>query len=664
MNMSLRTKIGLAFASVLLAVGLFVLFFVRADVEQIVYDAEARQVDNVLDLMELNLQGRYQSLLMDKLEAVEQRKAALRRISGLALSAMSRFAAARDAGRMDPPMATDYALSVIENLELSPDRYLFALSPEGRIVASSDADLLGRSLAGFRDIKGRELTGEVADAATTFGETMAIIEFAVHGQPSRKVCLVSDAPTWGWLLVAAVELEDLAREQQRRIADIIAVFGETLSEITLAETGSVMLFDDQGEVLAAPAGLPSEAARRFAQEHAGADRAGQASFTFRAADEDYLAELRSFRSLGWRVAALVPVEELADEPREIVTYLTLVLALAFAVGGLVAIVMAGRISRPLMRLAGYAEHVHEQDFTAADAEPTPLLAELARRHSDEVGRLAESFLFMERSLKERVRELMEATAQAQAIESELTIAREIQQGLLPKIFPPYPDRPEIDLHAHLDSAREVGGDLYDFFFLDENRLCFVAGDVAGKGVPASLFMAITMALLKQAVEYEPDPARIIARVNDALSHDNPSGMFVTLFLGVLDLRDGGIEYVNAGHNPPAIVGGAGVDYLRGPSGPMLGAFADMPYEKKTASLEPGQAILVYTDGITEAMNPEHALFGEERLTNVLHDVTAAPSREVVQAILAAVEAHAAGADQSDDITVLCLRRSKTPGEHR
>lgn len=172
---------------------------------------------------------------------------------------------------------------------------------------------------------------------------------------------------------------------------------------------------------------------------------------------------------------------------------------------------------------------------------------------DEVGDLAASFASMKDALKKHIADLTTATAARERIESELRIARDIQMSILPKIFPPFPDRAELDVFAAIVPAREVGGDLYDFFFVDGHRFCFLIGDVSGKGVPAAFFMAVTKTLIKVVAEREPDPGRILTTVNDELSADNDSCMFVTLFLAILDTRTGRLEFGNAGHNAPLLL---------------------------------------------------------------------------------------------------------------
>ena len=242
------------------------------------------------------------------------------------------------------------------------------------------------------------------------------------------------------------------------------------------------------------------------------------------------------------------------------------------------------------------------------------------------------------------------------IEGELNAAREIQMSMVPKMFPPFPDRPEFELSAVLEPAKEVGGDFYDFFFVDHNHLVFLLGDVSGKGIPASLFMAVTKTLLKAVADGDTDVDQVLFKVNNELSEGNDMSMFATVFCGIIDTRTGKMEYSNAGHNPPVLCRRAGnPEYLETQGSLAIGSFEDSPYIKETLTLGIGDTIILYSDGVTEAMNKEEALFSEERLLTSLREVNGQHPNELLKRILADVHGHAAGAPQSDDITILALQ---------
>jgi sigma-B regulation protein RsbU (phosphoserine phosphatase) len=242
------------------------------------------------------------------------------------------------------------------------------------------------------------------------------------------------------------------------------------------------------------------------------------------------------------------------------------------------------------------------------------------------------------------------------IEGELNAAREIQMSMVPKMFPPFPDRPEFDLSAVLEPAKEVGGDFYDFFFVDQHHLAFLLGDVSGKGIPASLFMAVTKTLLKAESGEEIGVNQMLSRVNDELCEGNDMSMFATVFCGIVDTRTGEMEYSNAGHNPPVLIRRAGNPEFLPTSGALpLGAFECSPYSSGTLTLGKGDTLVIYSDGVTEAMNKEEKLFTEERLLRTLRQVNGSPTDELIKKILADTHGFAADAPQSDDITILALK---------
>ncbi|HBA56156.1 MAG: SpoIIE family protein phosphatase [Syntrophorhabdus aromaticivorans] len=243
------------------------------------------------------------------------------------------------------------------------------------------------------------------------------------------------------------------------------------------------------------------------------------------------------------------------------------------------------------------------------------------------------------------------------IKGELKAAREIQMGILPKIFPPFPDRPEFDLYAVIEPAREVGGDFYDFFFTDKDHLCFIIGDVSGKGVPASLFMAVTKTLIKARALTGAPPDQILGAVNDELSQDNPSAMFATVFCGILNIRTGDVYYANGGHNPPYIVTPDGriTPLAATDPGPIVGALDGITYRCDKVRLRPGDSIFLYTDGVSEAMDRSESFFTTSRLEEGLVSLAGKPIRETIRGIAEGVTVFCDGAEQSDDITLLMLR---------
>ena len=281
---------------------------------------------------------------------------------------------------------------------------------------------------------------------------------------------------------------------------------------------------------------------------------------------------------------------------------------------------------------------------------------LPQVHSkDEIKDLHDSLAYMQKSLSAYVSELKETTAHKERIESELSIAREIQMGMIPKIFPPYPDRNDVDLHAILHPAKEVGGDLYDFY-MDGNRLYFLIGDVSGKGVPASLFMAITRSLFRTLSHQVDSPAKIVAEMNNSISNSNESNMFVTLIVGILDLSTGKMKICNAGHNPPILIHpDKHVSFLEFPTQIFVGVIDSSTYTDTEITLEKGSKLFLYTDGVTEAENAEKELYGDEKLQKLLSDNASSDVRTIVDVIVTSIADHVQEAEASDDLTILLIQ---------
>jgi sigma-B regulation protein RsbU (phosphoserine phosphatase) len=263
-------------------------------------------------------------------------------------------------------------------------------------------------------------------------------------------------------------------------------------------------------------------------------------------------------------------------------------------------------------------------------------------------------------------ELERATEAKKLLEQELGIAREIQMSTLPQIFPPFPERPEIDLHAIMIPAKYVGGDLYEFFFVGEDNLFFVIGDVSGKGVPAALFMTMALAVIRSHVIAGRSPSETLRRSNNVLALRNERCTFVTIFCGLLDTKTGRMRYANGGHNPPVLMDGeGGVRFLEA-EGTAIGAIEGLEFEERELVLQPDQGLFLYTDGVTEAINVKEELFLDERLIDTLKVRHRSFSAEqIITRVHKHLDEFVGAAPQFDDITALALfYRSKpaTNGE--
>ncbi|NCQ16988.1 MAG: serine/threonine protein phosphatase [Ignavibacteria bacterium CG_4_8_14_3_um_filter_37_9] len=349
----------------------------------------------------------------------------------------------------------------------------------------------------------------------------------------------------------------------------------------------------------------------------------------------------------WSLGVMIPEDELMADLNSLTRYI-LIYNLMGAILLIIAITfLANRITRPLTKLAAATDQIAAGNFEVVIPE----------MHSkDEVSHLAASFNFMKISLRQYIDNLMETTAAKQKMESELKIAHEIQMGILPKIFPPFPDRSEFDIYAVIEPAKEVGGDFYDFFLLENSFLYFSIGDVSGKGVPASLFMAVTKTLIKASTTIDLPLDEIISKVNNDLCRENDSSMFVTIFFGRINLRTGELDFVNAGHNLPYIIPlNGGVKKIEKTGDIAVGIVDKYEYQLAKVVLADNDTLFLYTDGITEAQNISDELYSDKRLEEFLQTQKLSSAKELVINSVKEVKRFVVSAPQSDDITSFVLK---------
>jgi len=348
----------------------------------------------------------------------------------------------------------------------------------------------------------------------------------------------------------------------------------------------------------------------------------------------------------WSIGVIYPEKEMFASLRQINIILICLIIVGLFLLSLFTVKIIQKLTSPLKHFAESARLIAAGDFNVQ-------LPEI--KTQDEMKELYNSFSYMQKELAEYIVSLKDTTAAKEKIESELRIASEIQMAMIPHIFPPFPDLPQVDVFAVLKSAKEVGGDLYDFFVIDGNKFCFAIGDVSGKGVPASLFMAVTRTLVRSISDKETSPSVIVSTLNKSLSSNNESSMFVTFFLGVLDLTTGELRYSNAGHNPPVVIreNGAVVMFDKTKYIP-VGLFEDFEYGELSLQLEHGDKIFLYTDGVNEAENIENKLFGDDNLMKVIGENVNASPRDLIHNMEVRLAEHVKGHTQSDDITMMTI----------
>jgi len=671
---SLKTKISFFVAIVLLVTAAALVYFTYRDVGYAMFRSEEAAARNVLGLLELNIKGEYRKLLSDKIETMTLRRQRLKYEAYVAASVLKACHTVAIDRRISDREAQERALNWIRSFPLE-DMNLFVFNNNGQILAHQNPAIDGTFITFMRDIKDRNIAEVMNSSVLKTEGDYAVFSWKNPGEEStnssgsKKLAFFLPYPQWHMTLCSVIDISDMEAEASRELEKILSMLRLTFADIKIAKSGSVFLFVVNKNMLIPPADFSIQDYRSITNAQTGnpllddlmiAAKSERKSIRFLShLSEDrriMQAYTRYFGTLDWFIVAMAPVQEIKAPADSLVSRQSMIIAMIFIASLTVTFLLVARISRPLNRLAAYAKELPSHDFTVAEDKAESSIDDLPSKSKDEVGRLAEAFIFMKAELKKNIRHLMETTAVKERIESELNLAREIQLGILPKIFPPFPEHSEFDLHATLRPAKEVGGDLYDFFFIDDDHLCFSVGDVSDKGVAAALFMVITRTLIKTRAQEGLAVDDIMFHINNTLSADNPKTMFVTLIVGILDIHTGEVRYANGGHNPPIIISGdQGSYYAESLSGPFLGVKADIPYQEIVLSLKPGDAILLYTDGVTEAMNPKKEVFSEERLLFEAECLRDRSAVDIINNLLVRIAQHAESEPQSDDIALMVLR---------
>ncbi len=349
-------------------------------------------------------------------------------------------------------------------------------------------------------------------------------------------------------------------------------------------------------------------------------------------------------STGWSFGVIFPADELLSDLLDFLKKLAIIFGISVLTLFVITILITRKFTRPIIRLVEATRRIGQGDFNAQLPKP---------RSKDEIAQLTNAFASMQVELVNFVDTLQEATVAKEKIESELNVAHTIQMGMLPKGFV---TREDWDLYAVLEPARAVGGDLYDFFFLDPDHLCIAIADVAGKGVPASLFMMVTRTLLRAKAVAGLPLAEVITGINKELCQDNPHQMFVTFFAGVIDLRTGVMEFCNCGHSHPWFMSTDGkLRTLKFLSGLPLGIFDSVAYKSSEFIFHPGELLLLNTDGVPDALALSDEFFGDARLAQTLSEFAGMTAKQTTQSLIRRVQQFASGAEPADDITILALK---------
>ncbi len=646
MSFSLRSKLFLLVGLAVAFTALPVIFFSREHITETSVAHEREAFANTLSLVEDGLSVRYLHLLTSEVAAVLDRKTDLRQ----------------------------YAELISKGMDISDEDWMEFFNLWRRVLAEQGYHIAVFGRQGEAVIKDRLIEQATAEGVLDFKgqpvRTMTIPELRRNSQEQFAVVRGADPLVDGdlplllffmpvkeeWMLVLASPVADT--ESGRKLLEERMLLATQERLESLESTGaSIAILNSKGEYLAGGSGGP--ALRSIPEDVLAKIRKGS-HVEGMTKDGSSLYRLAYFKALDWYVMASIPMAAITGPAETLTRRLLIAAAVLLVVSLLLTLVLTVKILFPLRLLTEKTGKIAAADLSSG--QEGLLLADTAKglpvERKDEVGKLALSFVNMARALSENIRKLVETTAVSQRMQGELSAARDIQMGILP---PPdsAPSGGSCAVAAFLQPAKEVGGDLYDFFTAPDGRQVVVIGDVSDKGVPAALFMSMTVTLVRYAIAEGLSCAEAMERINDRLAENNPSCMFVTLFIGLFDPATGVLEYASGAHCPPITVSadsGTPVRKLSETSGPLVGAMTGMDYAPCRAVLERGEYCLLYTDGISEAMNEAKELFGEDGIEHLLDGLRGADVKEVLRKVMEAVEKHRGAASQSDDITMLCFKR--------
>ncbi len=395
--------------------------------------------------------------------------------------------------------------------------------------------------------------------------------------------------------------------------------------------------------------------------------------------EDFLASdgkdevwsIQNTKDYGWLCTSGVPIQNDSGETVAFVlsdislhnvahgmrgffwSYFVAIIGVVIIVGILMAKHMKKKLATPINQISVAAQNYVED--RRRGVKDVAHFASLDIRTGDEIENLSLIMDDMERELAEYEENLMRITAEKQRISTELSLATRIQADMLPNIYPAFPERPDFDIYASMDPAKEVGGDFYDFFLVDDDHLCIVMADVSGKGVPAALFMMASKIIIASNAKLGKSPAQILTDTNAAICSNNREEMFITVWLGILELSSGRLTAANAGHEYPVIRKPDGVfELIKDRHGFVIGGMNGIRYKEYELQLERGSRLFLYTDGVPEATDAQGRLFGTERMIDALNRDADASPKDILKQVRSAVDDFVEDAEQFDDLTMLCL----------
>ena len=676
-SLSFTTKMLLLILVILICTTIAFMLLTQHEVEKIMWNTVTASVHDMRKLISLYVNNEYRGLLFHKEYALNRYKEQIKNVTGIVISDIDYYHSLYEKGILSEQDAKAFALESVENSRYGNNDYFYIYDTDLTAISHPDPNIKGKDMTEYQDVKGnyplKMIKGKMLESGNGF-ESFWYIHLD-ESKPVEKLTYNYYFKPWNWIIGTGVYIDDIDKDIESKLEEILSEFRKTFSKIRIGENGYFFIFDNNHIFLVHPTmegvdfddvDIPGMGIEHY--EHlVEASKNPDKPYTYfwdkpgHPGNLNYkkIAYVDLFEPLDWYIVSALYVDEMKEPARRIFHRELLITLAALLIACVITFFIVRRFTKPVKILTAHARQLTENNFGTTDSTE---LTHLTRSSHDEMGQLAETFISMEKTLQQYITDLKLTTAANEKIRSELRIAHEIQMSMLPQTFPAFPARNEIDIYALLEPAKEVGGDLYDFFFIDNNHLCFLIGDVSDKGVPAALFMArskslirSTSMLLKKGQAGIPSPAEIISEVNFELYHDNEHCMFLTLLLGILNVTTGHISLTNAGHNPPYLLKKDQIELIELPHKTPIGLRQNVQYTSEEIMLSGNQSIFLYTDGITEATNEKDELFGENKLEKILRTQPDSSPFTVLKMIIKKVHEFSGKTPQSDDITMLDIQ---------
>jgi len=676
-SMSFTTRMLVLILILLIITTITFMLITQYEVERTIRHTINASIKDMRQLISLYVDNQYRSLVFHKENVLNLYKQKLKDLTDIALANVQYFHQLAKKNILSEEDAREFALRSIEQFRYGNNDYFFVYDKDNVAIAHPDPEIRGSNMTEYQDLKSNYPLKLIRETILEKGKGYNSFWYMrlEEEKPIEKLTYSTYYEPWEWIIGTGFYIDDLEKEYKESLDEMLSEFRKTFSKIRIGTNGYFFIFNKNHIVLVHPTmdgmdftevdvpGMGME--HWYSLERASKnpdvphtyywDKPGHiGNFVFKK-----IAYVDYFEPLNWYIVSTYYEDELNEPVKNIFRKELFTALAAILISGILTYFLVKKFTRPVKVLTAHARNLIRNNFVSDDDKD---LIGLSKRSNDELSNLAVTFIKMEERLQKYIHDLKETTAAKEKIQSELRIAHKIQMGMLPSANPDFASNKNLSLKALLEPAREVGGDLYDYFFLNDDHLCFLIGDVSDKGVPAALFMARSKSLIRStAMLLNKDKhtfyssSEILNQVNAELCMENTHCMFLTIIIGIINIKNGNVTLSNAGHNPPFLVREKTWRILNFEPRMPIGVRPHTNYTDHAISLKNKDCIFLYTDGVTEAINEAGEFFSEKILEKTLRKTESVRPDTIINHVMKEVRMFVGKIPQADDITMICLQ---------